>query len=93
MSKIIIIQSFPVSSSDHIKSKMVKQAKAEGQPKRPMSAYFLWMNTEGRAMVKKNNPDAPIIEISQKRGEEWKALGEAARRRLSRNLRKSTRYY
>ena len=75
---------------------MVKRANSEGQPKkpkRPMSAYFLWMHAEGRAMVKNNNPDAPIIEISKKCGEEWRALDEAARRRLSRNLRKSTRYY
>ena len=61
---------------------MVKQAKSEGQPKRPMSAYFLWMNTEGRAMVKKNNPDAPITEISKKCGVEWRALDESAKKKF-----------
>merc|ERR1712153_51371 len=64
------------------KETMVKQAKAEGQPKRPMSAYFLWMNTEGRAMVKKNNPDAPITEISKKCGEEWRSLGAPAKNKF-----------
>merc|ERR1712153_201522 len=64
------------------KETMVKQAKAEGQPKRPMSAYFLWMNTEGRAMVKKNNPDAPITEISKKCGEEWRSLDASDKKRF-----------
>ena len=61
---------------------MVKQVKAEGQPKRPMSAYFLWMNTEGRATVKKNNPDAPITVISKKCGEEWRAMDESAKKKF-----------
>ena len=61
---------------------MVKQAKAEGQPKRPMSAYFLWMNTEGRNMVKKNNPDAPITEISKKCGEEWRSLDASDKKKF-----------
>merc|ERR1712106_858310 len=65
-----------------ILKKMVKQARAEGQPKRPMSAYFLWMNTEGRAMVKKNNPDAPITEISKKCGEEWRSLDASDKKKF-----------
>mgnify|MGYP001410851424 CR=1 FL=1 len=36
---------------------MVKANLAD-KPKRPMSAYFLWMNGEGRADVKKKNPAA-----------------------------------
>ena len=47
-----------------------------------MSAYFFWMNTEGRAMVKKNNPDAPITEISKKCGEEWRAPDESAKKKF-----------
>merc|ERR1740123_424003 len=35
---------------------MVKANLAD-KPKRPMSAYFLWMNGEGRADVKKKNFD------------------------------------
>merc|ERR1712106_1299554 len=66
---------------------MVKQAKAEGQPKRPMSAYFLWMNTEGRTMVKKNNPDAPITEISKKCGEEWRSLDAEAKKKFEKEYK------
>jgi hypothetical protein len=41
------------------------------------------MNTEGRAMVKKNNPDAPITEISKKCGEEWRVLDESAKKKFA----------
>ena len=29
-----------------------KKTKLPGQPKRPMSAYFLWLNSEGRDKIK-----------------------------------------
>eukprot|EP00092_Neocalanus_flemingeri_P038020 GFUD01041389.1.p1 GENE.GFUD01041389.1~~GFUD01041389.1.p1 ORF type:complete len:105 (-),score=47.39 GFUD01041389.1:72-386(-) len=60
---------------------MVKGVRAEGQPKRPMSAYFLWMNEEGRAMVKQKNPDAPITEVAKKCGEEWRGLDDASKKK------------
>ena len=50
---------------------MVKAAKLAGMPKRPMSAYFLWMNDVGRADVKKNNPSASITEVSKECGAAW----------------------
>jgi len=59
---------------------MVKSVKAEGQPKRPMSAYFLWMNAEGREGVKQENPGASITEISKKCGEAWKNIDEKKKR-------------
>ena len=58
---------------------MPKQPRAEGQPKRPMSAYFLWMNSEGREMVKKQNPDAKVTEVAKKCGEEWKTIDNKIR--------------
>ena len=60
---------------------MVKAVKAEGQPKRPMSTYFLWMNEVGRAGVKEKNPEASITEVSKKCGEEWRALGDAEKKK------------
>ena len=32
--------------------KAKKKTKLPGQPKRPMSAYFLWLNSEGRDKIK-----------------------------------------
>ena len=63
---------------------MVKAVKAEGQPKRPMSAYFLWMNEVGRAGVKEKNPGASITEVSKMCGEEWRALGDAEKKKYER---------
>eukprot|EP00092_Neocalanus_flemingeri_P022244 GFUD01024123.1.p1 GENE.GFUD01024123.1~~GFUD01024123.1.p1 ORF type:complete len:112 (+),score=40.99 GFUD01024123.1:63-398(+) len=60
---------------------MVKAVRAEGQPKRPMSSYFLWLNEEGRATAKKQNPDAPITEVSKKCGEMWRGLGDATKKK------------
>merc|ERR1711862_587243 len=61
--------------------KMVKLAKAEGQPKRPMSAYFLWMNDEGRDAAKKALPGAGVAEISKHCGEAWKSIDESTKKK------------
>merc|ERR1711872_943156 len=70
--------------TSHKTHKMVKLAKIEGQPKRPMSAYFLWMNEEGREAAKKKHSQALELPKSQstavKRG-----------KTSMREIRKSTR--
>merc|ERR1712029_612688 len=48
--------------------KMVKASKIEGMPKRPMSAYFLWMGAEGR-------------EASKECGSMWKEIDEATKKK------------
>merc|ERR1712054_325603 len=58
--------------------KMVK-AKLAGMPKRPMSAYFLWMNDVGRAQVKKSNPNASITEVSKECGVAWQNIDPATK--------------
>jgi len=60
---------------------MVKLAKVEGQPKRPMSAYFLWMNEEGRANAKKELPGAGVADISKNCGEQWRSIDEATKKK------------
>ena len=42
-------------------------------PKRPMTAYFFFMNTN-RERIKEENPDAANTEISKIAGEEWKKM-------------------
>jgi len=60
---------------------MVKLAKIEGQPKRPMSAYFLWMNEEGREAAKKALPGAGVAEISKHCGVAWKNIDEGDKKK------------
>ena len=51
-----------------------KMTKVEGQPKRPSSAYFIWMN-EVRAEIKAELPsEASIGDISKFSGERWKSM-------------------
>ena len=57
------------------KQKKTKKTKLAGQPKRPMSSYFLWMNAT-RETIKKDNPGAGIGEIAKKAGELWKELSD-----------------
>lgn len=48
-----------------------KREREEGEPKRPQSAYFLWLNTVGREDLKKSSPDAKVTEIAKMGGETW----------------------
>ena len=60
---------------------MVKAAKIEGMPKRPMSAYFLWMGAEGREAAKKQLGEVGVAEISKECGAMWKQIDEATKKK------------
>ncbi|XP_022653198.1 FACT complex subunit Ssrp1-like [Varroa jacobsoni] len=47
-------------------------------PKRPQTAYFLWM-AENRDRIRKENPGMSVTEIAKKGGEEWKALDDKSK--------------
>merc|ERR1712029_735805 len=61
--------------------KMVKASKIEGMPKRPMSAYFLWMGAEGREAAKKSLGEVGVAEISKECGSMWKEIDEATKKK------------
>ncbi|CRK89203.1 CLUMA_CG002963, isoform A [Clunio marinus] len=43
------------------------------KPKRPLSAYMLWLN-EARDKIKRENPDFKVTEIAKKGGELWRNM-------------------
>jgi len=43
------------------------------RPKRPQSAYFLWLN-ENRSQIKEQFPGISVTEVSKKAGEMWKEV-------------------
>ncbi|KAM7343601.1 HMG protein Z isoform 1-T2 [Cochliomyia hominivorax] len=43
------------------------------RPKRPLSAYMLWLN-EHREQLKKENPGSKVTEIAKRGGELWRAI-------------------
>ena len=60
---------------------MVKASKIEGMPKRPMSAYFLWMGAEGREAAKKSLGEVGVAEISKECGSMWREIDEATKKK------------
>merc|ERR1719509_509415 len=53
----------------------------EGMPKRPMSAYFLWMGAEGREAAKKSLGQVGVAEISKECGSMWREIDEATKKK------------
>ena len=55
------------------KPRSLKSAKSkdENRPKRPMTAYFLWLN-ENRNKLKEEYPSLSLTELTKKAGELWK---------------------
>lgn len=45
------------------------------RPKRPLSAYMLWLN-ENREAIKKESPGIKVTEIAKRGGELWRGLGD-----------------
>lgn len=43
------------------------------KPKRPLSAYMLWLNST-REQIKRENPGIKVTEIAKKGGELWRAM-------------------
>lgn len=47
--------------------------KMSEKPKRPLSAYMLWLS-ENREKIKKENPGIKVTEIAKKGGELWRGM-------------------
>merc|ERR1712013_305969 len=62
-------------------SKPKKKTKLPGQPKKPMSAYFLWLNEEGRELIKKESPGASVTEVAKTAGAKWGTIDEATKKK------------
>ncbi len=72
------------------KEKKVKKAKSsekkkkksskddDGKPKKPSTAYFIWMK-EARDQIKKDNPGLGVTDIAKKAGELWKEVKDKAK--------------
>ncbi|XP_014674263.1 PREDICTED: FACT complex subunit SSRP1-like [Priapulus caudatus] len=63
----------PEPGMEKSRSRRSKKVKDPNAPKRPQSAYFIWLN-ENRERIKTENPGISITDISKKAGEGWKLV-------------------
>merc|ERR1712130_796196 len=70
--------------------KKQRKKKDPNAPKRPMSAYFLFMNAT-RPTVRKENPDASIGEVAKILGKMWGRLSRRTRPNMIRTRRQRRR--
>ena len=57
------------------KKRNLKKKKDPNAPKRPQSAYFLWLG-DHRDSIKRDNPGISVTGISKKAGEMWRQVGD-----------------
>merc|ERR1711976_99055 len=88
----ILYQPFSLTGFKRIINKMVKSKLAD-KPKRPMSAYFLWMNEVGRSDVKKKNPDASITEVSKACGAAWANVDGSVKSKFEKKAEEAKKNY
>ena len=50
-------------------------------PKKPMTAYFLWLNKEGREEIKREKPGLAVTEVAKAAGEKWKEMSEETKKK------------
>ena len=67
------------------KGKGSKKKKDPNAPKKPLTAYMVWLG-ENRPALKAKYPGLSITELSKKAGELWKTLDDKSVSKLSTNL-------
>ena len=69
------------------------KTKLPGQPKRPMSGYFLWLNQEGREQIKEENPGIVVTEVSKKAGEMWAKIDAPTKEKYEKKSKEAKEKY
>ncbi|XP_030307226.1 FACT complex subunit SSRP1 [Calypte anna] len=69
-----------------------KGGKDPHAPKRPMSAYMLWLNAS-RERIKSDHPGISITDLSKKAGELWKAMSKEKKEEWDRKAEDARRDY
>jgi len=69
-----------------------KKTKYEGEPKKPLTAYFIYMG-ENRAKVTAENPDLKVKEIASHLGAKWRALTDAEKEPYNKKVEEAKKRY
>merc|ERR1711881_80904 len=60
---------------------------------KPMSAYFLWLNEEGRHQIKEENPGSAVTEVCKKAGEMWKEISSDTKEKYEKKNKEAKEAY
>ncbi|XP_060783304.1 FACT complex subunit SSRP1a [Neoarius graeffei] len=82
----------PVKEKKERKPRKEKKVKDAGAPKRPMSAYMLWLNAN-RERIKSENPGISVTEISKKAGEMWKQIDKSRKEEWEKKAEEAKKQY
>lgn len=74
------------------KSKAKKKTKLPGEPKKNMSAYFIWMQSE-RENIQKSNPGAGVADIAKIAGQLWKEVDDEAKAKWNEKAKEDKERY
>ena len=53
-----------------------RDTRLASKPPRKITSYMLWINSEGRAKVKEDNPELKATEVTSECGKIWKAMSD-----------------
>ncbi|XP_062856980.1 FACT complex subunit SSRP1a [Trichomycterus rosablanca] len=82
----------PAKEKKERKPRKEKKVKDAAAPKRPMSAYMLWLNAN-RERIKSENPGISVTEISKKAGEMWKQLDKSRKEEWDKKAEEAKKQY
>lgn len=83
----------PTTEKSRGGGKKKKKTKLPGQPKKPMSAYFMWVSEEGREKLKKENPGISVTEVGKKTGEIWRSMAEDEKKKWEKKAAEAKEKY
>ncbi|KAH0621139.1 hypothetical protein JD844_022181 [Phrynosoma platyrhinos] len=69
-----------------------KKGKDPNAPKRPLSAYMLWLNAN-RDKIRSDSPGMSVTDVSKKAGELWKAMSKEKKEEWDRKAEDAKRDY
>ena len=69
-----------------------KAPKDPNAPKKPLTAYFAWMN-QNRSRIKEENPGSSLGEIAKIAGKEWKEVDEEEKSELEATYKEEMEEY
>ncbi|KAK3535989.1 hypothetical protein QTP70_023737 [Hemibagrus guttatus] len=82
----------PVKEKKERKPRKEKKVKDAGAPKRPMSAYMLWLNAN-RERIKSEYPGISVTDISRRAGEMWKQIDKSRREEWEKKAEEAKKQY